>query len=182
MDKFTLFTPTKCLPEPGTGWNGRHEVGQEGGWRGVFRPQAMASPRALGRAGGQGRRAGSRDGRLSLACGGNDTTFHSPHQRTTTALLYGFCFEHSDVGTCGHSCLRCPLSQKQTELPGCSFYHPLCFQALKYQSSLKKATEVEIRSSVSTGERVRPPDPWAPGLTHPPGHLLSPANTKPGMG
>lgn len=22
-DKFTLFTPTKCLPEPGTGWNGR---------------------------------------------------------------------------------------------------------------------------------------------------------------
>lgn len=78
----------------------------------------------------------------------------------TTALLYGFSFEHSDVGTCGHSCLRRPLSQKQTELPGCSFYHPLCFQALKYQSSLKKATEVEIRSSVSTGERVRPPDPW----------------------
>lgn len=84
--------------------------------------------------------------------------FHSPHQRMTTALLYGFCFEHSDVGTCGHSCLRRPLSQNQTELPGCSFYHLLCFQALKYQSNLKKATEAEIRSSVSTGERVRPLD------------------------
>lgn len=67
---------------------------------------------------------------------------HSPHQRMPTALLYGFCFEHSDVGTCGHSCLHRLLSQKQTKLPGCSFCHPLCFWALKYQSSLKKATEV----------------------------------------
>lgn len=99
---------------------------------------------------------------------------HSPHQRMPTPLLSGFCFEHSDMGTCGHSCLPRPLSQKQTELPGCSFCQLLCFQALKYQSSLKKATEAEIRSSVSTGERVRPPgpvgsgphaSPWQPPLT-----------------
>lgn len=126
----------------------------------MLRPQAMASPRAPERQGAG--MAGS-----PWLAKKTIPAFHSPHQRTTTALLYGFCFEHSDVGTCGHSCLRRPLRQNQTELPGCSFCQPLCFQALKYQSSLKKATEVEIRFSVSTGERVRPLDLWGSGLTHP---------------
>lgn len=86
-----------------------------------------------------------------------------------------FCLNTMHLGTCGHCCSLCPGRPNSQDAISPSAVS----QTLKYQPSLKKATEAKLRPSVSAGFNIQKsksghPSPWALGLTHPHGNLLSP--------
>lgn len=76
------------------------------------------------------------------------------------------CLNTVHLGTCGHCCSLCPGRPNSQD----AISPPAVSQTLKYQPSLKKATEAKLRPSVSAGFNIQK----ASQATHPHGLWASP--------